>query len=387
EVTGGRNVRVGLCVDRSISSLIGILGILKAGAAYVPLDASAPEQRQRLILEDAGVALLVTQRHLRATLPYGGGPVIELESFAGEAPPHNAHVVWPRQGLDHAAYVIYTSGSTGRPKGVEITHGALLHSLLARLQYYKDPVECCLLTFPIAFDGSVTSVFWTLLHAGTLVIPTEDNYRDPHQLGALISRHQVSHIVLVPSLYEAILRDVAAATLQSLRVVVSAGESLPVLLVRRHYERLQEAALYNEYGPTEATVWSTVYRTTGTELGGRIPIGKPIASVAIYLLDEGLSPVPVGVVGEIVIGGASLARGYLNLPELTSAKFLPNPFVPGARLYKTGDLGLIRQDGNIEYIGRADSQVKVRGYRIELGEIESALSGLPGVRAAAVVVR
>ncbi|MEK7336557.1 MAG: amino acid adenylation domain-containing protein, partial [Nitrospirota bacterium] len=296
-------------------------------------------------------------------------------------------VVWPRQGLDHAAYVIYTSGSTGRPKGVEITHGALLHSLLARLQYYKDPVECCLLTFPIAFDGSVTSVFWTLLHAGTLVIPTEDNYRDPHQLGALISRHQVSHIVLVPSLYEAILRDVAAATLQSLRVVVSAGESLPVLLVRRHYERLQEAALYNEYGPTEATVWSTVYRTTGTELGGRIPIGKPIASAAIYLLDEGLSPVPVGVVGEIVIGGASLARGYLNLPELTSAKFLPNPFVPGARLYKTGDLGLIRQDGNIEYIGRADSQVKVRGYRIELGEIESALSGLPGVRAAAVVVR
>ena len=387
EVTGGRNVRVGLCVDRSISSLIGILGILKAGAAYVPLDASAPEQRQRLILDDAGVALLVTQRHLRATLPYGGGQVIELESFAVEVRPHNAHAVWPRQGLDHAAYVIYTSGSTGRPKGVEITHGALLHSLLARLQYYKDPVECCLLTFPIAFDGSVTSIFWTLLHAGTLVIPTEDNYRDPHQIGALISRHRVSHIVLVPSLYEAILRDVAAVTLQSLRVVVSAGESLPVLLVRRHYERLQEAALYNEYGPTEATVWSTVYQTTGTELGGRIPIGKPIASAAIYLLDEGLSPVPVGVVGEIVIGGASLARGYLNLPELTGAKFLSNPFVPGARLYKTGDLGLIRQDGNIEYVGRADSQVKVRGYRIELGEIESALSGLPGVRAAAVVVR
>jgi amino acid adenylation domain-containing protein len=387
EATGGRNVRVGLCVDRSISSLIGILGILKAGAAYVPLDASAPEQRQRLILEDAGVALLVTQRHLRATLPYGGGPVIELESLAGEAQPHDAHVMWPRQGLDHAVYVIYTSGSTGRPKGVEITHGALLHSLLARLQYYKDPVECCLLTFPIAFDGSVTSIFWTLLHAGTLVIPTEDNYRDPHQIGALISRHQVSHIVLVPSLYEAMLRDVAASSLRSLRLVVSAGESLPVSLVRRHYERLQEAALYNEYGPTEATVWSTVYRTTGTEVGGRIPIGKPIAGAAIYLLDEGLSPVPVGVMGEIAIGGASLARGYLHLPELTSAKFLPNPFVPGARLYKTGDLGLMRQDGNIEYVGRADSQVKVRGYRIELGEIEAALSGLPGVRGAAVVVR
>lgn len=386
-VTEGRNVRVGLCVDRSVSSLIGILGILKAGAAYVPLDASAPEQRQRLILEDAGVALLVTQRHLRATLPYGRGSVIELESLAEEVQPHTEHPRWPRQGLDHAAYVIYTSGSTGRPKGVEITHGALLHSLLARLQYYKDPVESCLLTFPIAFDGSVTSIFWTLLHAGTLVIPTEDHYRDPHQLGALISRHQVSHIVLVPSLYEAMLRDVAAATLQPLRVVVSAGESLPVTLVRRHYERLDGATLYNEYGPTEATVWSTVYCTTGTELGGRVPIGKPIAGAAVYLLDEEMSPVPVGVVGEIVIGGAGLARGYLNLPELTSVKFLPNPFMPGARLYKTGDLGLIRQDGNIEYVGRADSQVKVRGYRIELGEIESALSGLPGVRAAAVVVR
>ncbi len=388
DATGGRNVRVGLCVDRSTSSLIGILGILKAGAAYVPLDARAPEQRQRLILEDAGVALLVTQRHLRAALPYSGGLVIELESFTDAESSGNASVEWPQPALDHAVYVIYTSGSTGRPKGVEITHGALLHSLLARLQYYNDPVECCLLTFPIAFDGSVTSIFWTLLHAGTLVIPTEDHYRDPHQLGALIARHQVSHVVLVPSLYEAMLRDAAvAAALKPLRVVVSAGESLPVSLLRRHYERLQEAALYNEYGPTEATVWSTVYRTTGTELGGRIPIGKPIAGAAVYVLDERLSPVPVGVVGEIVIGGTGLARGYLNLPELTSATFLPNPFVPGTRVYKTGDLGVLRQDGNIEYIGRADSQVKVRGYRIELGDIESALRGLPGVRAAAAVVR
>jgi len=386
QATGGRNVRVGLCVDRSIDSLIGILGILKAGAAYVPLDAGVPEQRQRMILEDAGVALLVTQRHLRATLPYSGGPVIELESLVGGGSSYDVPVAWPRQRLDHTAYVIYTSGSTGRPKGVEITHGALLHSLLARLQYYKDPVKCCLLTFPIAFDGSVTSIFWTLLHAGTLVIPTEDHYRDPHQLGALISRYRVSHVVLVPSLYEALLRD-AAGALRSLRVVVSAGESLPVSLMRRHYERLQEAALYNEYGPTEATVWSTVYRTTGTESGGRIPIGKPIAGAAVYVLDEGLSPVPVGVVGEIVIGGAGLAQGYLNLPELTNAKFLPNPFVPGSRVYKTGDLGVIRPDGNIEYVGRADDQVKVRGYRIELGEIESALGGLPGVRAAAVVVR
>lgn len=387
KVTQGRNVLVALCAERSTQSLVGLLGILKAGAAYLPLDPNAPEQRQRLILEDAGASVLVVQRHLRSQLPFVNERVIELED-AGEAggdPVDSASL--PTLKLDHLAYVIYTSGSTGRPKGVEVTHRALLHSLAARLKYYEEPVDRCLLTFPLAFDGSITGIFWTLLHAGTLVVPSEDSYRDPRQLAALISRYQISHVVWVPSLYDVVLRDSPPASLGSLRVVVAAGESLPVDLVHRHHERVPEATLYNEYGPTEATVWSTVYRTNGTEQGMRIPIGKPIANSTIYLLDAEMQPVPIGVVGEICIGGASVARGYHNQPTLTDAKFVANPYMPGTRMYKTGDLGLFRQDGNIEFIGRADHQVKIRGYRVELGEVEAVLRDLPGVHDAVAILQ
>ncbi|HKR78758.1 MAG TPA: amino acid adenylation domain-containing protein [Nitrospira sp.] len=387
KLTQGRNVRVALCAERSTQSLVGLLGILKAGAAYVPLDPNAPEHRQRLILEDAGASVLVVQRHLRSQLPFANERVIELED-AGEAGEDLvAPASLPTLELDHLAYVIYTSGSTGRPKGVEVTHRALLHSLAARLTYYEEPVDRCLLTFPLAFDGSITGIFWTLLHAGTLVIPSEDSYRDPRQLTALISRHQISHVVWVPSLYDVVLRDSLPASLSSLRVVVAAGERLPVDLVHRHHERLPEATLYNEYGPTEATVWSTVYRTNGTEQGMRVPIGKPIANSTIYLLDADMQPVPIGVIGEICIGGATLARGYHNQPALTDAKFLANPYVPGTRMYKTGDLGLFRPDGNIEFIGRADHQVKIRGHRVELDEVEAVLRDLPDVHDAVAILQ
>jgi amino acid adenylation domain-containing protein len=387
KLTQGRNVLVGLCAERSTQSLVGLLGILKAGAAYLPLDPNAPEHRQRLILEDAGASVLVVQRHLRSRLPFVNERVIELED-AGEAGGDPvAPASLPTLELDHLAYVIYTSGSTGHPKGVEVTHRALLHSLAARLKYYEKPVDRCLLTFPLAFDGSITGIFWTLLHAGTLVIPSEDSYGDPRHLTALISRHQISHVVWVPSLYDVILRDSPPASLGSLRVVVAAGESLPVDIVHRHHERVPEATLYNEYGPTEATVWSTVYRTNGTEQGMRVPIGKPIANSTIYLLDAEMQPVPIGVVGEICIGGASLARGYHNQPTLTDAKFVGNPYMPGTRMYKTGDLGLFRPDGNIEFIGRADHQVKIRGYRVELGEIEAVLRDLPGVHDAVAILQ
>ena len=230
-------------------------------------------------------------------------------------------------------------------------------------------------------------MFWTLLHAGTLVIPSEDSHRDPQELKRLISRHQISHVIWVPSLYDVILRDMPAAWLQSLRVVVTAGESLPPDLVHRHHELLPEAALYNEYGPTEATVWAAVYRTNGTEQGARIPIGKPIANTRMYLLDASRCPVPIGVVGEIYIGGSSLARGYLGQPALTDAQFIPNPFSPPSRIYKTGDLGVRRHDGNVEYVGRIDQQIKLRGYRIELGEIEAALRNLPGIRDGIAIVK
>ncbi len=387
KVTNGNNVRVGLCVERSVHCLSGILGILKAGAAYVPLDPSAPEQRQRLLLKDADVSLVVTQRHLRSQLPFADDRIIELEAVEEAAKKPISEASLPTVELDHLAYVIYTSGSSGRPKGVEVTHRALLNSLSARLQYYAELVQQCLLTFPLAFDGSITGIFWTLLHGGTLVIPSEDSHRDPRQLAGLILQHQISHIVIVPSLYDLLLRDIPEEWLSSLRVVVAAGESLPIDVVHRHHERVPQAVLYNEYGPTEATVWTTVYRTNGTEQGSRVPIGKPIANATVYLLDSQLQPVPIGVVGELYIGGAGVARGYRNQPALTEARFVANPFEPGTSMYKTGDLGLFRQDGNIEFIGREDEQVKLRGHRIELGEIEANLRELPGIRDAVAVVQ
>ena len=387
ERTQGHPARVGLCVERSAQSLVGIMGILKSGCAYVPLDPDAPDHRQRFIVEDADLTLLVTQRHLRSQLPATRCEVFELESLQDSLAKDSGAPELPAIDCDRAAYVIYTSGSTGYPKGVEVTHRSLLYSLGARLAYYKDPVERCLLTFPFAFDGSITGIFWTLLHAGTLIIPTEDQARDPRQLAALIARHQISHIVLVPSLYDAILNDVPPSWLESLRVVVAAGESLPLGVVQRHHERVEQAVLFNEYGPTEATVWSSVYRTTGTEQGIRVPIGRPIAGSALYVVDAQLRPVPVGVIGEIVIVGAGVANGYLNRPDETAARFLPDPFGSTARLYRTGDLGLLRQDGNLEFIGRADNQVKLRGYRIELDEIEASLGELPSVRDKAVVIQ
>jgi non-ribosomal peptide synthetase component F len=270
---------------------------------------------------------------------------------------------------------------------VEVTHRALQHSLAARLHYYGAGAERCLLTFPLAFDGSVTSVFWSTLYGGTLIVPPEDSVRDAGQLLALIARHAVTHMVLIPSLYEVILREGSASLLQPLRVVVTAGENLPPEVVHRHYERLPDVLLYNEYGPTEATVWTTVYKTNGTEQGLRVPIGRPIANATLYVLDPLLQPVPVGVVGELYIGGPGLSRGYYNQPQLTHERFVDNPFRSGTRLYRTGDLGLFRQDGNIEFIGREDEQVKIRGHRIELGEVEAHVRSLPGIRDAAAVVQ
>lgn len=387
EVTRGNPVRVGLCVERSVSSLVALFGILKAGAAYVPVDPGAPEQRQRLVLQDADISLIVTQRHLRTQLPFADDKIIELEGLQQLGSSRRSTAPLPPIRPDQPAYIIYTSGSTGRPKGVEVTHRALQHSLAARLHYYGARAERCLLTFPLAFDGSITSIFWSTLHGGTLIVPPEDSARDADQLTALIAKHAVTHVVLIPSLYEVLLRQGQPSLLRTLQVVVVAGESVLPDVVHRHYERLPDVSLYNEYGPTEATVWTTVYKTNGTERGVRVPIGRPIANATVYLLNSSMQPVPVGVIGELYIGGSGLARGYHNQPELTGEKFVNNPFRPGTRLYRTGDLGLFRQDGNIEFIGREDEQVKIRGHRIELGEVEANVRALPGIRDAVAVVQ
>jgi len=384
----GADLPVGLCVERSVDALVGLVGILKAGGGYVALDPSFPAHRLQLILEDAHVPIVVTQDHLRSHLQGYRGQICDVETLStstvGGAEEENlALPVSP----DQLAYIIYTSGSTGRPKGVAVTHRSLVTSLHARLQYYQEPVSRFLLTFSLAFDGSVTGIFWTLLQGGELVIPSETAHRDPTELAGLIERHRISHVVWVPSLYHAVLGEALSTQLESLRVVITAGESLPLELVRRHYQLLPQATLYNEYGPTEATVWCSVYQTTREEAAAHVPIGKPIAHMQLYVLDERLQLMPIGVPGELYIAGECLARGYVNQPQLTQERFLANPYVPGTRLYRTGDLARYRADGNVEYLGRTDQQVKLRGYRIELGEIEYVLSNIPGVHHAAVLLR
>ena len=290
---------------------------------------------------------------------------------------------------DNPAYLIYTSGSTGRPKGVLVSHRNLVHSTLARVSYYKESVNSFLLLSPFAFDSSMAGLFWTLCRGGMLVIPEEDSHRDPAHLAELIARHSVSHLLSLPALYELLLQQAEARQLASLRTVIVAGEPCRAELVVRHGETLPQASLFNEYGPTEATVWSSVHHCRPPAGQRPVPIGRPVANTQIYLLDSELQPVPVGVIGEVYIGGGGLARGYLNHPALTAAAFVPDPLSrePGARLYKTGDLARFLADGEIEFVGRNDFQVKIRGHRIELSEIELALAQHPGIKEAIVLAR
>jgi amino acid adenylation domain-containing protein len=378
---------VGLCVERSVDGIVGLLGILKAGGGYVPLDPSFPDHRLRLMLDDAQVSIVVTQGHLRGLLHSYGGRVCDVETLCESTVSGGGENLATPILTDQLAYIMYTSGSTGRPKGVTVTHHNLVISLRARLLYYPKQVSRFLLTFSLAFDGSVTGIFWTLLQGGQLVIPSEAAHRDPTALAALVEHHRISHVVWVPSLYNAVLGDALHAQLESLRIVITAGESLPIELVRWHYQLLPYATLFNEYGPTEATVWCSVYQTSREEAGARVPIGKPINNMQLYVLDADLEPVPIGVPGELYVGGDCLARGYVNQPQLSQERFFAHPHVVGARLYRTGDRARYRKDGNVEFLGRVDQQVKLRGYRIELGEVEYVLSNFPGVYQAAVLLR
>ncbi len=387
----GAEVLVGICVERSLEMLVGILGILKAGGAYVPLDPHYPQERLAFMLEDTQVSILLTQQHLLEGLPNHDAQTICLdtdtdwEAIAQESQEAPLPIATP----ENLAYVIYTSGSTGKPKGVAIAHRNLVHSTTARITYYQEPVSSFLLLSSFAFDSSIAGIFWTLCCGGTLHLPEEGVQREVTKLIELISQNGVSHLLSLPSLYALILQQAKSEQLNSLRAVIVAGEYCPPELVEHHSQLQSEASLFNEYGPTEATVWSSVYRCHSLETGTQISIGHPIANTKIYILDSHLHPVPIGVSGEIYISGEGLARGYLNHPGITSEKFIPHPFSqqPGMRLYKTGDLGRYVNDGNIEFLGRIDNQVKIRGFRIELGEIEALLNQHQGVQETVVIAR
>jgi amino acid adenylation domain-containing protein/non-ribosomal peptide synthase protein (TIGR01720 family) len=378
--------RVALCMERSIEQIIGIFGILKAGGAYVPLDPGYPLPRLHFMLEDSAALVLVTQRQLTKRLPLDARSIVYLDDDWFEQTRPESPAIQPPTA-DDPAYAIYTSGTTGQPKAVLVSHRNVVHSTTARIKCYGEPIANFLLLSSFAFDSSVAGIFWTLSQGGTLHLPVADSEYDPAQLAQLIAAQQISHLLSVPSLYSLLL-DQPPPLLQSLRTTIVGGESCPTTLVERHLARLPQAMLFNEYGPTEATVWATVHACTSSEARRSIPIGRPIANTQVYILDRQMQPVPIGVPGEIYIGGAGLALGYVKRPDLTAERFVPDPFArPGGRLYKTGDLARFHADGTIEFLGRIDQQVKLRGFRIELGEIESALLAHPAIDDCAVVVR
>jgi len=383
----GPEVPVGLCVERSLDMAIGMMGILKAGGAYVPLDPQYPEQRIAYMLQDARIDVLLSHQGLAAALPHNAKEIICLDSdwpAIAQCPADNPE---PRNHPLDLAYIIYTSGSTGRPKGAMVSHRNAVHSTGARFAGYREQVTCYLLLSSFAFDSSVAGLFWTLGQGGCLCLPSDDAVKDPAALVELIALHRVSHLLALPSFY-ALLLNQAGAELQSLKTAIVAGEACSTEVVKQHYALLPGVRLYNEYGPTEATVWSSVYWASPDDLDRPLSIGRPIGNARLYILDRSGNPVPIGVPGELHIGGEGIVRGYWRRPELTAEKFIPDPFLSnGGRLYKTGDLARYRPDGNVEFLGRIDHQVKIRGFRIELGEIEARLMAYPEVDEAVVVAR
>ena len=378
---------VGLYLEPSWEMPAAILAVLKAGGACVPLDPSYPVRRHSHVLKETGMKVLLTQRRLRGQIPENGAEVVYVDDediYAGAAEPI-------RGGLraDNLAFIIYTSGSTGKPKGVQITHGNLIHSTCARpILYGADPARFLLLS-SFAFDSSLAGIFSTLCYGGALVLTSGPVLSNLTQLASFAEQHQVSHLLCVPSLYSLLLEQAKAGQLASLRVAIVAGETCPVELVERHYKKLPRTALFNEYGPTEATVWSTVYPCAAGKSTKHVPIGRPIPNTRVYVLDTHMNLLPIGVPGELHVAGGGVARGYLKRPEETRERFIPDIFseAAGTRMYKTGDLVRYLPDGNLELLGRLDHQVKIRGFRIEPEEIEAVIAEYSGVRQAVVVVR
>jgi len=382
-------VLVGICTERSLEMVIGLLGILKAGGAYVPIDPSYPADRLAYMLADSGAEVLLVQERLVHALPEGGVRLIRLdadweriEAESDRNPPSLATA-------ENLAYMIYTSGSTGKPKGAMNTHRAICNRLLwMHEQYGLTPADRVLQKTSFSFDVSVWEFFWPLLTGARLVLALPEGHKDAEYLVELIVREEITTVHFVPSMLQVFLETLGLERCESLNRVICSGEVLPYELQERFFSRLS-AELHNLYGPAEAAVDVTYWACERSDHRQIVPIGQPVANTRIYVLDSYLQLMPVGVPGELFIGGVQVGRGYLNRPDLTAEKFLPDPFggEPGTRIYRTGDLARWLPDGNIEYLGRIDHQVKIRGFRIELGEIEAVLAQHQAVRECAVLER
>jgi amino acid adenylation domain-containing protein len=375
---------VGVYVQRSLDMLVALLGVLKAGGAYVPLDPSFPRERLEYMLEDSAAAVLISQAELLEDAPAYNGRILAIDSdwpdiaaMSSDAPPN-------LNTPEHLTYVIYTSGSTGKPKGVQLPHRAVVNFLQTmREQPGIEPNDRLLAVTTLSFDIAVLELYLPLLIGAQVILADRETAADGDLLRELIETSAATVMQATPITWKLLLH----AGWQPARPfkALCGGEALPIDLARDLLATGVE--LWNMYGPTETTVWSTIHQVTHTD--GLIPIGRPIANTQVYVLNEQLQPAPIGVLGELYIGGAGVARGYHNRPDLTNERFVPNPFhkEQPARIYRTGDLARWRSDGILEVLGRVDHQVKIRGFRIELGEIETVLQKYPDVRQSVVVAR
>lgn len=386
-------VRVGIYAERTLELVIAVLAVHKAGGAYVPIDAALPAERVQFLVADTAMRVLLTEPHLHARLSAAATAetsvlYLDPETSTGTPPPLDDQLL-----PGHLAYVIFTSGSTGKPKGVQVEHRNVVNLFAAMDEVLgRNRPGVWLGVTSLSFDISVVELFWSLCRGFKVVLyrePARDGGQNQHDesFAQLARRHRITHLQCTPTMANMFLADPdARGEFTRLHELILAGEAYPITLARQ-LRKYTDATLRNIYGPTETTVYSV--GQVVDPYADSVPIGYPLVNTQTYVLDPERRQVPHGEVGELYIGGHGVSRGYLNRPELTDERFVPDPFAqqPGARLYRTGDLVRVRQDGALDYVGRIDHQVKLRGYRLELGEIESVLTEHPALREAAVIVR
>nr|WP_238934724.1 amino acid adenylation domain-containing protein [Aurantibacter crassamenti] len=386
--TNGKNKIIGLCMNRSSEMIIGMLAILKAGCAYLPIDPEYPEQRIEFMLQDSNVDLILSNGNEISIVKTSNIEIIDINKTSVKSINNNSNL--PQSKIEDIAYVIYTSGSTGKPKGVPISHENITNSTLGRTDFYGHDPKSFLLLSSIAFDSSKAGIFWTLCTGGTLVISEKRMEQDIDLLANTIKENSVSHTLMLPSLYNLLLDNADSTDLKSLQTVIVAGEACTAKVCQKHFDTMQQTDLYNEYGPTEATVWCVAHKIEIKDTHKVIPIGQAVAGANVHILNDKLENVSFGAIGELCISGKGLAKGYINLPTDTAEKFVNVTLEPGSdfntRIYRTGDLARYRADGTIEFLGRKDAQVKIRGFRIELNEIQDVIAKSKSVETVIVAV-